>query len=223
MTGAPRPARRATAAAGQVVLLALLALLLGACTTTPAPAPAPSAPEPSPSTGQTQSAGPVTRPPLALQHAAYLALPFTTLLSGDHADSAGRVLAIGTTIRTHQSLQGGEIWCAIASTTTGRPASLAFVRTSLREVAGGGLTYGWFWVVHPVDCVTAAAHVLVVTRTMTPDPRTGVLAGLSTRSDVLDARVDVDRFLTGHSPTQDLTTLGIQVYEAVLEVGPSGY
>ncbi|MFI5101556.1 MAG: hypothetical protein ACHQE5_13750 [Actinomycetes bacterium] len=223
MTGGPRAARRATAAAGPIVLLVLLALLLGACTTSPPPAPAPSAPEPSRSTSQPPSPAPVARPPLALQHAAYLALPFTTLVSGDHADSAGRVLTTGTTIRMHQSLQGGEIWCAIASTTTGRPESLAFVRTSLREAAGGGLSYGWFWVTHPADCATAATHVLVVTRTMTPDPRTGVLAGPSTLSDVLDARADVDRFLTGHSPTQDLTTLGIQVYEAVLEVGPSGY
>ncbi len=141
MTGGPLTARRATAAAGPVVLLALLALLgllLGACTTTPSAAPAPSAPEPSRATAQTPSPAPVTRPTLALQHAAYLALPFTTLLSGDHADSAGRVLATGTTIRTHQSLQGGEIWCAIAATTTGRPESLAFVRTSLREAAAVG-------------------------------------------------------------------------------------
>jgi hypothetical protein len=199
----------------------LAAVVLVACTAQHAAAPRQPLPSASPSGSPTSSAR--VQPPLALQHAAYLALPFTTIVSTGREDSVGRVFATGTTIRSHRSLQSDQVWCAIASTTSGPAHSVAFVRTSLRAAPGGGLTYGRFWVTDPQDCATAVAHVLDAIQTLSVDPVTGALSGVPAPPDVLDARADVGRFLTGHSPTQDLTTLGIQVYEAVLELGPSSY
>ncbi len=208
-------AARVAAAVGAVLLLA-------GCTATVAPAPS-SPPPPSSRTSSGPAPSTVPHPPLALQHAAYLALPFTTILTAGHEDSVGRVFATGTTISAHESMHSGEVWCAIASSTTGQPERVAFVRTPLRSAAGAGLTYGRFWVRDPEDCASAVAAVLDAVRTLAVDPQTGVVSGQPSRADVIDARTDVDRFLTGHSPTQDLTTLGIQVYEAVLELGPSSY
>ena len=84
-----------------VVAALLLSLTLGACVRAYQPVPAPSGPVPSRSATAAPTPSPVAHPPLPLQHAAYLALPFTTILSTSNEDSVGRVLATGTTISSH--------------------------------------------------------------------------------------------------------------------------